>query len=38
MVSAATAAPKAANASFTVVPNGNTDAGYFQENLGNCSQ
>ena len=38
MASATTAAPKAAIATFTVVPNDNTDAGYFQENLGKCSQ
>jgi hypothetical protein len=33
MASATTAAPKAAIASFIDVPNNNTDAGYFQENL-----
>ena len=38
IASAATAAPKAATATFIVVSNDNTDTGHFQENLGDCSQ
>jgi len=38
IASAAKAATKTATATFTVVSNGNIDAGYFQDTLDDCSQ